>query len=197
MPPAIRLVVYAHTPCPPPPPPSVVTIRLDNASGLCLLTGDTGANVREMFACLWIGMSMVFDLDDVSETWHVRTIAANVCVCLCQVTVGACDGDVSEWIADGTTGTIASQAHPTLCLTFATDATAVILNTCVPASALQQWTWADGSSHIESLHASCKWQYGKDTCCLDDWGGNMRAGDVIYAYSCWSGKNQQWKVVAQ
>jgi hypothetical protein len=55
---------------------------------------------------------------------------------------------------------------------------------------------AAGAGHISSAGPpGCKWKWGADDCCLDDWNGAGQPGDAIYTYSCWSGTNQAWVVV--
>ena len=181
-------------PPPPPPPGKLAVIRLGNSSGLCM-SGDADAGTVELAQCKNAG-------EGSSNTTRRIDLAA-----------GARSRANATARSKGKRGTQAQQAQQAWsvvhaggpirlggdsgpCLTSAGESQPATLEPCT-GDPSQQWSIAVSTGHISSTGPAggCTWQYGKDTCCLDDWNGGEHADDAVYTYSCWSpGKNQKWLV---
>lgn len=174
-------------PPPPPPPGQLATIHLLNSSGVCLGgNADTGA----------ISLSPCSSTP-ISPNGNGSTVAPNG-------TGYGGDEEQIVWsvVLSSAGGPIRLGNDGGLCLTSGGESAPVSLGLC-SGDPTQHWTIAGthNAGHISAAGSAsgaggggCKWQYGDDTCCLDDWNGGMHPGDAVYTYSCWSGSNQNWKI---
>jgi hypothetical protein len=143
--------------CPPPPPPpppapagAPVHIRLRNSTGLCLTGTDKGVAV----------LSECSSSLDAVQKWSLPTSGS------------------------GTVSLVAGKGSPPgqQCLGWRGESNAVALEACLSPekAAAQQWTWDASNMRLQAAGgAKCDWQYGSDSCCMDDWGGAQRSGDVV------------------